>query len=134
MQIAGNMTQDTIPDDVRRFILTSIGSVPFLEAMLLMRRHSATGWNASMLAQRLYVVEKSAEELLLALQDAGYVKPAQGAEGFYRYSPLTEDLGRMCDRLAEVYARHIVGVTTLIHSNVDKRAQRFADAFKWRKD
>jgi hypothetical protein len=43
----------------------------------------------------------------------------------------------MLDSLAEVYAHHLVEVTHLIHSKGDKReqrAQKFADAFRWRKD
>ena len=31
------MYRDIIPDTIRRFILTSINSVPYLEAMLLLR-------------------------------------------------------------------------------------------------
>jgi hypothetical protein len=38
------------------------------------------------------------------------------------------------DQLAELYARHLVEVTLLIHSSLDRKAQQFADAFKWRKD
>jgi hypothetical protein len=38
------------------------------------------------------------------------------------------------DRLAGVYARHVVEVAELIHSTSDRKAQRFADAFRWRKE
>jgi hypothetical protein len=38
------------------------------------------------------------------------------------------------DRLADLYATHLVEVTLLIHSSLDRKAQQFADAFKWRKD
>ena len=38
------------------------------------------------------------------------------------------------DRLADLYATHLVEVTHLIHSSLDRKAQQFADAFKWRKD
>ena len=40
----------------------------------------------------------------------------------------------MIDRLAEVYYQHLVEVTNLIHSKTSKKAQQFADAFKWRKE
>ena len=40
----------------------------------------------------------------------------------------------MIDQLAEIYAKNLVEVTNLIHSKIGKRAQQFADAFKWRKD
>jgi hypothetical protein len=40
----------------------------------------------------------------------------------------------MLDRLAGIYARNLVDVTNLIHSKTSRKAQQFADAFKWRKD
>jgi hypothetical protein len=38
------------------------------------------------------------------------------------------------DALADLYAKHLVEVTLLIHSTLDRKAQQFADAFKLRKD
>ena len=35
---------------------------------------------------------------------------------------------------ADLYATHLVEVTLLIHSTLDRKAQQFADAFTWRKD
>ena len=40
----------------------------------------------------------------------------------------------MIDRVAETYTRQLVDITNLIHSKTSKKAQQFADAFKWRKD
>jgi hypothetical protein len=56
-----------------------------------------------------------------------------GAAG-YRYAPADAGLRERIDRLADVYATHLVEVTHLIHSSLDRKAQQFADAFKWRKD
>jgi hypothetical protein len=39
----------------------------------------------------------------------------------------------MIARLADVYARHLIPVTNLIHSK-PRRIREFADAFKLRKD
>lgn len=36
-----------IPHDVRRFVLASVASVPFLEAMLLLHAHANASWNAA---------------------------------------------------------------------------------------
>lgn len=128
------MAREEIPDDVRRFILTSVSSVPFLEAMLLMRGERNAPWSPKRLAQRLYVSEKTADALLLDLRNAGFVKEAWAEDAAYQFEPASDELAAMCDRLAEVYASNIVLVTNLIHSNVGRRAQQFADAFKWRKD
>jgi hypothetical protein len=59
--------------------------------------------------------------------------PTHGADA-YCYRPREAVLRERIDRLAELYATHLVEVTHLIHSSLDRKAQQFADAFKWRKD
>ena len=96
------MTASHIPDDVRRFLLGAIPSVPHLEALLLVRAEPDEPWTAARLARRLYVDENGAARLLRDL-DA-------------------------------IYARHVVEVAELIQSSSDRKAQRFADAFRLRKE
>jgi hypothetical protein len=57
-----------------------------------------------------------------------------GEAGRMRYAPVTDELAAVLDALASEYAVNLVGVTDLIHSRVDKKAQQFADAFRFRKD
>lgn len=121
-----------MPADLRRFILTSIPSVPYLEAVLLLRADPAYEWTAADVARRLYLPEQRAAELLQQLGSAGIAE--RGAAGGCRYRPAAPDLGDMLDRLAACYASDLVGVSGLIHSTVDKKARQFADAFRWRKD
>ena len=120
-----------LPQDLRRFILTSIPSVPYLEAVLLLRAESQRDWTATEAARRLYLPEARAAELLPGLVSAGI---ASGGAAGYRYAPSTEELAEILDRLASHYAADLVGVSDLIHSRVDKKAQQFADAFRFRKD
>jgi hypothetical protein len=133
------MDNAAIPEDLRRFVLTTIPSVPFLEALLLMRADPAQPWSTDTLARRLYVREKVAEGLLAELCRSGIAVPwpdagpCVGAEG-YCYRPREEILRERIDRLADLYATNLVEVTHLIHSSLDRKAQQFADAFKWRKD
>jgi hypothetical protein len=129
------MEKPSIPEDIRRFVLTSIPSVPFLEALLLMHADPAQPWCVDTLAQRLYVREKTAETLLIELCKAGMVAPCDAPRtDCYCYRPDGAALGARIDRLADLYATHLVEVTLLIHSSLDRKAQQFADAFKWRKD
>jgi hypothetical protein len=127
------MGKPSIPEDLRRFVLTSIPSVPFLEALLLMRADPDHAWRRDTLARRLYVREKTAEDLLADLCTARIAVPCQDG-GAYRYAPIEAGMRERIDRLADVYATHLVEVTHLIHSSLDRKAQQFADAFKWRKD
>jgi hypothetical protein len=133
------MDNAAIPEDLRRFVLTSIPSVPFLEALLLMRASPEQPWRTDSLARRLYVREKVADVLLAELCRAGIAAPwpgpddCGGAEA-YCYRPREDALRERIDRLADLYATHLVEVTHLIHSSMDRKAHQFADAFKWRKD
>jgi hypothetical protein len=128
------MSLASIPEDIRRFILTSVPSVPFLEALLLLRNEANRPWDAKQLATRLYISEKIANELLLELHAARFLSVSETSPPLFSYSPHSDELDGMVGQVAETYSKNIVDVTNLIHSNVSKQAQQFADAFKWRKD
>lgn len=127
------MERPPVPDDLARFILLNIPSVPYLEALLLMRAETSQPWDAPRLAQRLYVGEKAAHELLVTLTNNDVIENAGSDRTLYTYRPQSAALGEMVDRLADAYSQNLIGVTVLIHSKSKKAAQQFADAFTWRK-
>ncbi|MCD2516815.1 hypothetical protein LQ564_10890 [Massilia sp. G4R7] len=129
------MNRPPIPEELRRFILTSVPSVPFLEALLLLRASPGQQWSGAMLASRLYIAERTAQTLLDELSRAGMAAPCPAPhEDCHCYAPASATLRERIDGLAELYARHLVDVTNLIHSSLDRKAQQFADAFRLRKD
>ena len=125
------MAVSHIPDEVRRFLLGAIPSVPHLEALLLVRAESAEPWSAARLARRLYIDEPGAARLLRELTGAGLLR--QAGHG-HRFEPADEHLATVVAELDAIYARRVVEVAELIHSSSDRKAQRFADAFRLRKD
>ena len=58
---------------------------------------------------------------------------ARRAAGF-RYAALDASARATIDRLAGIYARNVREVARIVHSKTDDKAQRFANAFKLRKD
>jgi len=126
------MSASNIPADVRRFLLAVIESVPHLEALLLLRADTSASWSPETMAARLYVDEPSASRLLADLAERHLV--LRQADGRWCFDSRDAELVRIVDRLADVYARHVVEVAELIHSTSDRKAQRFADAFRWRKE
>jgi hypothetical protein len=133
------MPTSPIPEDIRRFVLSSIPTVPHLEALLLLRSGGDRGWSAPQLAQRLYVSDKSAAALLADLCRDGMcvtrgIAGQDSAVLHYHYQPTSAHLAGTIDQLAALYARELLAITYLIHSRLDRKAQQFADAFKWRKD
>jgi hypothetical protein len=127
------MKHPPLPDDVRRFVLTTVPSVPYIESLLLLRREAALTWNPAQLARRIYVPEAQAAQLLEALEASGVAASVEGEEKTYRYAPSAE-LAAMLDRVATHYASNLLAITDLIHSGLNRRANQFADAFRWRKD
>jgi hypothetical protein len=127
--------QDAIPADIRRFILTSIDSVPHLEAILLLCCDPKTPWDAKMMAQSLYISEKKAEEILGNLAASGFTTPtSQETPATYQFKPASPALQEILTRLRDIYAKNLVEVTNLIHSKTSKQAQELGDAFKWQKE
>jgi Mn-dependent DtxR family transcriptional regulator len=124
------MLRDPIPEELRRFILTSVTSVPFVEALLLFREAKGEPLETEHVARRLYVPVQAAAAVVAELANAGIVERSGTA---HRYNPGEELAGRV-ELLATYYRSHLVEVTDLIHAKTARQAQRFADAFKWRND
>lgn len=127
------MPEPGIPDDVRRFLLTSALSVPHVEAVLLMRREREAPWSSARLASRLYINEAVAARLLSDLSAQGIIS-SNTADQTFAYRPATGELAAVLDGLDHAYSKHLLEVTRMIHLARDDTAQQFADAFRFRKD
>lgn len=124
------MAREPIPDDLREFILGYIDSIAQLEALLLLRRNPSTSWNAGSVAQRLYISEGEATELLTRLNDDGFLSVSEGS---YRFGPQSAEQRQMADRVADAYAHHLIPIANMIHSK-PRRIREFSAAFKFRRD
>jgi hypothetical protein len=128
------MTSDLIPDDIARFVLEKIGSVAQMEALLLLRGRPSQEWRVEEVAKRLYVTEAQTGEVLSRLCADGILICTASGSRTYKYQPNSMELEGMINRVADMYSKHLVPVTNLIHSKPVTRVQEFADAFKFRKD
>jgi len=126
------MDEDPIPEDVRRFVLTSVPSVPFVEALLIFREARGNSVTIELVARRLYLSEKVAAEIVEQLRSARIIERTEGVGG-HRFAPVPE-FEATVESLADFYRTHLVDITNLIHSKGRRMAQQFADAFKLRKD
>lgn len=121
--------------ELRRFILR-IPSIPFLEALLLLRSTPAQTWDAESVARRLYINSQQALELLNGLVAARICKEVRRSSVGFVYKPESDELSKLIDDLADEYAHNLIEVTNLIHanSNKDQKVQLLADAFVLRKE
>lgn len=123
------MTDESIPADLREFILRYIDSVAHLEALLLLRANAGTTWDIATIARRLYTTEQQVAEVLNQLCADGLLTCENGR---YRYAHQTPEHLALIERLAESYAKQLIPVTNMIHGK-PRRIRQFADAFKIRK-
>lgn len=122
-----------IPETVRRLISESIGSVPELEAILLLRsdRARARAWTADDAGARLYVSHTVAAHILATLASKGFFV---ANDERYRYAPATPALEAAVTALASAYTTNLIAVTHLIHTRPATSVLQFAEAFRMRKE
>jgi hypothetical protein len=128
------MVSVPFPEHLRRFVLTSIPSIPFLEAALLFQARSEAVLDVAFVARNLYIAETAASDVVGQLVAARIVEPADADGRAFRYAPATPELRDLLQLLSTFYAAHLVEVTEMVHSNTARIAQQFADAFRVRKD
>lgn len=125
---------EPLSDDLRRFIFTSIPSVPYLEAILQFRAPPRRALSPAKLGAALYVGEAAARDLIAAMMAAGIVRSVSNrADELYEYESSDPTLDSLIEKLVRAYTGDLVGVTRLIHDGTQRSAQRFSDAFKFTK-
>jgi hypothetical protein len=123
-----------IPDDVLRFLVDRIDTVPHLEALLLLWEGSGRPWTEAEIATRVYVDAETSRSLLQDLVRQRLVAAEEGPPTRYVYDPAWDETGELMPRLASTYARHLVRVAQLIHSKASPGVREFARAFQLKKD
>ena len=127
-----NPSSTPIPDDIRRFLLDCIDSVPALEALLLMRRDPDREWTITHLAAALYMEPRRLGPIVADLVARGLCRSRGASEARYAAMPSTSEVGRRLDQLADIYAHHLVAVTKLIHSKPRASVRSSSDALRLR--
>jgi hypothetical protein len=120
-----------VPESVRRFVLTCLPSVAHLEAALYFLRRHPAGSGVQEVGRALYLADDVAKDVLETLTACGIL---QLDEAEYRYRPRSDEITRAMQGLLQCYHEDLIGLTHLIHDATQRKAQRFADAFKLRKD
>lgn len=82
----------------------------------------------------MYLSEADTAKALGKLVDRRFVRVEERGSGEYHYQPVGQDMARMLDQLAEVYAKYLVPVTNLIHRKSRRSIEGLADAFKFKKE
>lgn len=128
------MGEDSIPDDIERFLLRNFDSIAQWEGLLLLRGRPDKAWEVEEVAQNLYITLPEASSLLTELHARAMITILSAQPPFlYRYGPSGAEMDALIRRAAELYTRSVIPITKLIHSKSKTRVQQFADAFRIRK-
>lgn len=107
------MIDNLIEKDLREFIARHIGSISQAEALLVVRDTFPQSWAPQQIAERLYVGEETANELLNLLYVGGFT--VRNPDGSYAFGCDSSAKRKLVDRFAEAYRRFLIPVTNLIH-------------------
>lgn len=104
-----------------------IRSVWSLELLLLLRRPPGQAWRAEDLVRELRASMPLITGCLVKLEESGL---AAAEDGAWSFAPVTPELERFCDQLAEAYQTRPVALISLIAA--PSQVQDLADAFKFK--
>ena len=126
------MNKGQIPPEVRDFILTKVRSVWALEVLLLLRRESSRAWTLNELTKELRSSHAAVTEAMLQFQIAGLIAD-QGSAGFRYHATGAKD-DAIVAQLGEIYSTTPMTLIKEIVTAPRSGIERFADAFKLKKD
>ncbi len=122
----GNLT---LPRDIQDFILKHIASVAQIEALLLIWSSPEERWELPEIAARIYTSEAETAKALEGLSADGF---GVCINGVFCLNAAAEN-GEMIRRLHEAYARYLIAVTDIIHSQ-SRNAPSGGETFSLQKD
>ena len=122
---------ESLPPEVTRFLADEIFSVPQLEALLLVHAAGGRVLPTTDIAREFYLPASAFVPWLRAFAGRGLL--VQEADG-YRALASDDPKAGIIAAVADTYGRRRITVTRLIYRASQDPAQRFADAFRLRKD
>lgn len=128
------MTNNPIPEEIRKFIIERIDSVELLEVLLLLRAKPDREWSAQDVSDELRSSPVSIAKRLADLHTHELLFLKEGPPPRYRYNPRTHNLIVTVNQLARAYEISRARVIDLIFSKPTDKLRHFSDAFKLRKE
>jgi hypothetical protein len=130
------VSQDALPESVRRFLASYIKSVEQLEILMVLSEAPDRWWLAEDVFQRIQSSRGSVAERLAHLKSQGFLAARQGDDGqvLHRFRPVTLELGAAAAEAMTAYRTRRVKVIEAIFTPAVDQLQSFANAFKFNKE
>jgi hypothetical protein len=116
-------------EDIFRFIMDQVDSVPHLEALLQLWSARPRDWSELEIAARLFVQPAQVRSIMNDLIRRRLVLEEQPGSGSYRYFSSPEN-DRLLAGVAESYRTNLIRISTAIHSKASSGVLEFAKAFQ----
>ena len=121
-------------EQIDRFIVDEIDSVPQLEALLLVWNSRPKEWTSDGIARALYVSPDVAQDILRRLVQRRLIAEVSANSGLYVLRLESVEREQLLASLDVVYRRELVRVSNMIHSKASRAVRDFASAFRFKKD
>ena len=119
---------------VDRFIVDEIDSVPQLEALLLFWKNRPQVWSCESMAKSLYVSPDVSRDILARLAQRHLITPVESGRGEFALNADSEEKERLLASLDAIYRRELVRISNMIHTKASRGVRDFADAFRLKKE
>ncbi len=125
------MADQTLPENVRRFITHHVTSVEQLEVLILLQDNPSRWWSARDVADDLRTSPSSAARRLEELGATGLLDIRLGPDQVhYRYHPANADVAATAAAVRNAYGERRVSVITFIYSRPPDPVRDFAESFR----
>ena len=121
-------------EQIDRFLVDKIDSVPQLEALLLIWRNRPRQWSCDQIARDLYISPELAEVELNHLVHQGLILSSPDRPERFSLNLDPEDRPLMLTAVDEMYRRELVRISNLIHAKAPRAMRDFARAFRFKKE
>ena len=68
------------------------------------------------------------------MKKKGFITQTDNKKPLYTYQQSSEEIRHNIDQILFLYTKHMMPITSIIHSKQTNRIQQFADAFRIRRD
>jgi DNA-binding transcriptional regulator YhcF (GntR family) len=121
-------------EQVDRFIVEEIDSVPQLEALLLFWNNRPKVWSSESMAKALYVSPEIARETLRNLAQRRLIIETDDAREHFVLNAETQEMQDLLASVDAIYRRELVRISNMIHSKTSRGVRDFANAFRLKKE
>jgi hypothetical protein len=129
------MATEALPDSVKQFLSRYIRSLEQLELLLLLRGQPDRLWTVPQVYEVIRSSQRSLQSGLESFAHEGFfAEDKRAALPGFRYSPRNDELRGAVEQIAASYRHSRVRVIEAIFAPEIDPVQKFADAFKLRKD